>query len=311
MENTSTPLISIIIPLYNCKEYIEDCLNSIENQKVNDIEVIVVDDGSTDGGAELVKQYKDVKLISQPNQGVTAARKAGVAASCGKWIMFVDADDTVGEDIISCWLPSMNDNVDLIVGRMKENKIVDKDQLIHDILCIRHFPKAPWLKMFRRNLLESPNVFDIPRDIVWGEDMLMLLRASWNIKRNVVYSKERNYNYRRHNQQITTTFLVTSAYEYKYRQLLLDSIQPEKRDNRSMSGAIKYQLSMYERILKRARYTNDNPRESEWYRLLIEDMKSIDYRPSPWFKILLRYGNKDNIRRWRSVKWIFKCFRAF
>lgn len=310
-NNTTKPLVSIIIPLYNCAEYIDECLNSVLNQEVSDIEVIVVDDGSTDEGAKSVKKFKNVKLIQQPNQGVTAARKSGVTAAGGEWIMFVDADDTVGENIISCWLPLMRDDVDMIVGRMQENKEVNKDQLIYDILGIRHFPKAPWLKMFRRELFDSSNAFDIPREIVWGEDMLMLLRLSNNVNKKVVYSKDKNYDYRRHSDQVSTTFLATSGYEYLYRKLLLESVPAEKIDSRFMAGAIRYQLSVYERMLKEAKYTNDNVRESEWFKALNEDMKRINYHPSLWFKVLLRYGSKDNIRRLRSIKWIFRCFKAF
>ncbi len=311
MEDKSAPLVSIIIPLYNCEEYIEECLNSVMNQKFSNFEVIVVDDGSTDEGPRLVESYKDVKLVRQTNQGVTAARKTGVANAKGEWIMFVDADDTVKEEIISTWLPLMREDIDIIVGKMKSDKVATAQQLTYDIQDIRKFPKAPWLKLFRRSLFDSSDALDIPREIVWGEDMLMLLRLSMVAKGKVAYSTEKdNYEYRRHSSQVTKTFRVTSEYEKLYNTLLFESIAPDKQDLHFLKGSIKYRLSVLERILKDSRFTGDDVRNSEWFATLKEDIKKANYRPTLWFRTLLRFGTADNIHRLRSIKWIYRCFNA-
>lgn len=311
MEKNTKPLVSIIIPLYNCSEYIEECLNSVLNQKFKDIEVIVVDDGSTDNSASIVDNYKNVRLIKQANQGVTAARKAGVEASNGEWIMFVDADDAVREEIISAWLPLMHEDVDIIIGKMPHERVVNADQLAYDILNIRRFPKAPWLKMFRRELFSKSKALDIPREIVWGEDMLMLLRLSEVATGNVVYSKERNYEYRRHSSQITKTYRVTSDYELIYYNLLLQSIPTIKMDFHFITVLIKFRLYIFERILKDTRYTHDDVRKSIWFEELLGDIKKIEYKPSLWYNTLLRFGNGNNYHRLHSIKWIFKCFNAY
>lgn len=90
-----TPLLSIIVPLYNKAPYIKTTLDSILSQGYNDMEIIVVNDGSTDDGAAIVKQIEDprLKLISQPNKGVSAARNAGIAEATGRWIYLLDGDD--------------------------------------------------------------------------------------------------------------------------------------------------------------------------------------------------------------------------
>lgn len=89
--------ISVIIPAYNVENYIEKCLNSIVNQTLKDIEIICVDDGSTDNTGELLRKYavedNRITLISQKNNGVAAARNIGLDAACGEYIMFLDGDD--------------------------------------------------------------------------------------------------------------------------------------------------------------------------------------------------------------------------
>ena len=86
---------SIVIPLYNKQDCIRQALDCVFNQSFQDFEVIVVDDGSTDRGAEIVREYKDerLRLVSQKNSGVSAARNAGIAAAHNSWIAFLDADD--------------------------------------------------------------------------------------------------------------------------------------------------------------------------------------------------------------------------
>ena len=307
----SEPLVSVIIPLYNSSKYIEDCIDSVLSQDYPNIEVIVVDDGSTDEGASLVGHYKNVKLIRQTNQGVTAARKAGVMASKGEWIMFVDADDTVRKEIISSWLPLLRDDVDIIIGKMHSEKTVGSEQMAYDILEHRSFPKPPWLKLFRRYLFENNGIFEIPRDIVWGEDVLMLIRLAMVSKGKVAYSKARNYEYRRHPEQITKTFRVTSGYEEKYHKLLIESIPKSRMSRHLMNGSIRFRLHLFERILRDCKYTHDDFRRSVWFKNLRQDISDNCYRPSLWFRMLLRYGNGDNIRSLRSVKWIFKTLNAF
>ena len=90
----STPIISIIIPCYNAQNYLENALNSVFDQGVEDMEVIVVDDGSTDGTADILQGYSDrIYLKSINNQGAAFARNVGLEKSRGKYIKFLDADD--------------------------------------------------------------------------------------------------------------------------------------------------------------------------------------------------------------------------
>jgi glycosyltransferase involved in cell wall biosynthesis len=94
--------ISIIVPLFNKQDYIVDCLNSLVSQTFKSFEVIVVDDGSMDGSAELVKRYvaNNVRLIQQANQGLGAARNTGINKARGEFLLFVDSDDEVLPDCL-------------------------------------------------------------------------------------------------------------------------------------------------------------------------------------------------------------------
>lgn len=86
-------LISIIVPAFNAENYISETLTSINNQEYKNLEIIVVDDGSTDATSEIVREFDEVKLIKQFNAGVSAARNHGVKQSAGDLIAFCDADD--------------------------------------------------------------------------------------------------------------------------------------------------------------------------------------------------------------------------
>lgn len=105
------PTVSIIVPVYNCARYIEDCLRSITRQTCAELEVIVVNDGSTDDSEAVIRSYlpNDPRIVyrSQPNQGPSAARNEGLRLATGDYIAFVDADDTAAPDYIRSLLDEM------------------------------------------------------------------------------------------------------------------------------------------------------------------------------------------------------------
>lgn len=91
-------LVSVIVPVYNCETYISDCLDSILNQSYKELEIIVVDDGSTDSTKSILDNYKhieNIKIVSQVNSGVSSARNLGIKLSSGKYVCFVDGDDLI------------------------------------------------------------------------------------------------------------------------------------------------------------------------------------------------------------------------
>lgn len=101
------PRLSIIIPAYNAAAYLQPCLDSIFSQEYADFEVIVVDDGSTDGTAALLERYPKVKVIRQKNQGMSTARNRGIEEARGEYILFVDSDDLLTEGALATLAPEL------------------------------------------------------------------------------------------------------------------------------------------------------------------------------------------------------------
>lgn len=107
--------VTIIIPAYNAAKYIKDCLDSVFCQTYKNIEVIVVDDGSTDNTAEIVKSYNNVFFLSKDNGGSSSARNYGVKHASGKYIIFIDSDDYIEKDYVSTLISYTNNEDGIIV----------------------------------------------------------------------------------------------------------------------------------------------------------------------------------------------------
>lgn len=112
--------LSIIIPVYNVEKYVEKCIRSCENQDIPkvDYEVIVVNDGSPDGSLAIVervaKEYSNIKIISQENQGLSGARNTGLAAAQGKYVWFVDSDDWIEDNCLKGLTDKLVNDVDIL-----------------------------------------------------------------------------------------------------------------------------------------------------------------------------------------------------
>ena len=175
MNNTikeKTIMVSVIVPIYNVDEYLEECLESIRNQTYTNIEVILVNDGSTDGSREICESYceKDIRfrLINQENQGQSVARNRGVKESVGQYIMFVDSDDVVNTDVLEVLLPYMKTDVDIVeceMTREKEafflNKIPtivfegNSKEAILNCIAFRAVKFCAFTKLYRREIVEK------------------------------------------------------------------------------------------------------------------------------------------------------------
>lgn len=97
------PIVSILIPVYNVENYLEKCLDSVISQTMNNIEIICVNDGSTDHSGEILEKYqkkdKRIIVVNKENGGLPSARNAGLEIARGKYIGFVDSDDYINSDL--------------------------------------------------------------------------------------------------------------------------------------------------------------------------------------------------------------------
>ena len=115
--------ISIIVPVYNCEKYIGTCIESIQGQTYQNLEIILVNDGSKDGSGEICRSYvvhdARIQYIEQENQGVSAARNHGIKKATGTFVMFVDADDTITNDACEKLAGHITEGIDLILCGFK------------------------------------------------------------------------------------------------------------------------------------------------------------------------------------------------
>lgn len=165
---------SIVIPVYNAEPYIEQCIKSILEQKYNNIEIIVVDDGSTDKSIEKIKKFeKDLIIIRQENSGVSTARNRGMLKASGDWLVFLDADD----EILPNALINLNEIIEknkaeLIVTNTISNKMMknhdsdykvtsyeDKNQFLKSIISINSFIDKG--EMFKNNRCIGGKIFKL------------------------------------------------------------------------------------------------------------------------------------------------------
>ena len=118
---TGVTTISVVIPTYNCLKYLPAAIESVLRQTVPVLEIIVVDDGSTDGTAEWLRQttHPRIRTILQDNAGVSAARNKGIQSAAGEWISFLDADDFWREDRVERLLPNLTDRVDFVYNSIR------------------------------------------------------------------------------------------------------------------------------------------------------------------------------------------------
>lgn len=119
--------VSIIIPIYNTEKYLEACLDSVKNQTYKNLEIILVDDGSTDNSAKIIDDYakkdKHIKVIHQKNAGQSAARNQGLKKVTGSFISFIDADDEIDPNFISKLLAPFDDKTALTVCGMHYKRL--------------------------------------------------------------------------------------------------------------------------------------------------------------------------------------------
>ena len=122
------PLLSVIVPVYNTAPWLRKCLNSIINQTYRNIEIICVDDGSTDDSLAVLQQYavldSRIKVIHQENAGVSVARNRGVEVASGDYVGFVDSDDSLACNAFEIIVPHMEAKPDVVVFGIKDNMVM-------------------------------------------------------------------------------------------------------------------------------------------------------------------------------------------
>ena len=213
------PLISIIVPIYNCEKYLDRCVDSILNQSYKNIEIILVDDGSKDNSGSICDTYScddRVKVIHQQNGGEMAARSTGVRNSTGDFISFVDSDDAIANDMIELMLNEVQDDVDVVVFGSEISETLSAAQYCKRILSFQLL--SVWNKLFRKELFND-YVFDIPRFFTVGGDFLTQMKIIANINNRVKLCPINKYIYTPDNPN-SVQRLTKKTYDYEKSMML-------------------------------------------------------------------------------------------
>ena len=239
------PLVSVIVPVYNVEAYIEECLTSIVDQTYQQLEIIVIDDGSTDNSKEKVQPYlsdKRVQLITQANKGLSGARNTGLEAATGKYILFVDSDDYIQLKTIEEVVKNLEKNhLDLL--RFNGKAFIDElnkpiEQNSYDFshrLQEGRIYRGDLFKANRRTFVSPVYLYIIRRDVIekntirfyegiLHEDELFTTQVFVAIK-SMMYINQYYYNRRyrensimtnQSNERLTQTF---DSYAVIYKEL--------------------------------------------------------------------------------------------
>lgn len=230
MKKNETKLLTVIIPIYNAKENLNRCLDSILRQSRSDYEILLINDGSTDNSFDIASQYRDsnpeiVKVITQENQGVAKTRNRGVQEAQGKYVMFVDNDDFVDEGYFEQFLNEIQrTNYDIIVGGYKRTT---NNSVMYSVNAVNSpwFPYvvvAPWAKIYKRDFLIKNDIQFLSYAI--GEDVYFNMCAyhatkQIGILRNTGYNwffnekSVSNTSQKKMRNRIDELFLLNEIYE--------------------------------------------------------------------------------------------------
>lgn len=243
--------VSVIVPVFNVEKYIKECIESICNQTLRDIEIIVIDDGSEDNSIQIVKSFNDsrIKIIRKANGGLSSARNLGIRKAVGEYISFIDSDDFLG---ISTALEEMysiakQDKSDIVVGnaikyysqekqyefnRNEKNfyrRKMDSENFLINFIESYSMHSAVWLNIYRRDLIINNNIEF--KEGVYHEDEDFTPRVFLNSNIVSIYPKN-FYMYRSREGSIINRYDLKKAYDAidicLNLQQILDNIKSKK-----------------------------------------------------------------------------------
>ncbi len=273
------PLISVIVPIHNVKEFLKKCIESIIKQSYTNLEIILVDDGSTDGSEKICDEYavKDsrIKVIHKSNGGLVSARKAGIQVATGDYAAYVDGDDWLEEEAYEKLLDLVGTNLPDIIGYGMVEEYADKtvvcknkiksgyynaEKMKQDIyscmLCSGEFYEFGvlpniWAKLVKREILLYCQG-NVSEQVTIGEDaacsMAVFLKA-----KSCIVSEQTPYHYRKHMNSMMSSSVTKREIESLFQSLQKTFCRAE--NTQLFSQLYKYMffvllLKRYEEFLK-------------------------------------------------------------
>lgn len=249
-QTDKTPLISIIVPVYNAEQYLKYCISSIVEQDYTNFELILINDGSTDNSLNIMNEFQydnRVKNITISNAGVSNARNLGIFNSRGEYIMFIDSDDFIESNTLSSCIKSiLLEDTDLLffgwnkVKGSTKKKIIDLEKKsskiqLNDTEWLKrraigpnnnqlqeNIPidlyNTPWAKLYKASIIKDFGILFKPRNIVGMEDVLFNIELFQHLK-SISFLKAYLYNYRVDSENSLTKTDVDNI-DYKLKNLV-------------------------------------------------------------------------------------------
>lgn len=298
------PKISVIVPVYNVEKYLDRCVNSIRNQTLSDIEIILVDDGSPDGCPALCDKFAQedsrIKVVHKENGGLSSARNAGISVATGKYIGFVDSDDFIDFDMYEKLFECAEDNtVDFVmedywrvpVSGDKWVKTLDirgglyqkediKNEIFPMLIMRENVDYGPLLSvchcLYNTDFLSTHNCY-FDEEIRWSEDCIF--SAILGYKANSFYYMKGicGYNYCQNEGTISTSYKPASWDVYCLMNERLHTFFDDCKDydfSRQLDLHMLYFACSVFNQLKYANYTKAQKRSV--YKRILNDNHLID-----------------------------------
>ena len=216
---TDTPLVSVLASIYNTEQYLADCINSICGQTYANLEIVLVDDGSTDCSGAIIDEYarkdKRIKAVHQPNAGLSECRNTGMDHATGDFIAFVDSDDIIMPDFVEYMLSIQRQTgADMVISKncftnvnmqqVADDHIVtwSADKAVSEFFYPR-VPLGAWNKLYRRDFLNQNDLRFVP-ELTTGEGLQFITRAA-SLANCVGVGSRKVYRYRMNNPDSATT----------------------------------------------------------------------------------------------------------
>lgn len=225
--------ISIIVPVFNCEKYIEKCIDSIINQTYSNIEIIVINDGSTDGTLSILEKIQDkrIRIYNQDNKGVAIARNVGIEKCRTKYLLFVDADDYLEPDAVSILYNKMIEkDYDIVMGNTDTadfGKIELTEEKYNYLFNnkIKYF-MVSWNKLMKKELFNSIRY----PDLRVAEDDYIIHHLLEKTKRMLIIS-DKTYNHSNNPEGLSNSMLQyyqDGIYALRDRYIFLKKTKYEK-----------------------------------------------------------------------------------
>jgi glycosyltransferase involved in cell wall biosynthesis len=289
--------VSVIIPVYNTERFLVECLDSVLSQSLKDIEVICVDDGSTDSSPDILHEYKKkdsrIKVIHQEHSAPGNARNAGFDIAQGDYISFIDSDDYVDRMFLEkLYSKAVETESDIVIANVFLYYMdTESLQLFHDaalytflknkVFSIVDYPElirilAPWDRIYKKSFLNNYSI-RMPEDTIY-EDRLYAVKCLVYAQRITVVNEPLYYYRKNAGQAITDIELKQSQFRRDYLEMTKECLLLMQKENLYCSLSYDYLINHFENCLMHQKSIKDKNEFAYFFNYIHDMITDADYK---------------------------------